>query len=797
MPQRITHLKLTNFRGATQPVTVKFTPEKGGLKTNVVVIFGENGTGKSTIVDALDVVGNASFGSLLRPGIQAPQKHVASLTKDAQSVEVELTTKAGHTCKAKLSGKTVVLTAGSPDTIMPEIRVLRRRDLLQLIEATPAKRYEAIQEFIAVTGVDNAEAALRTDCNTVEKLFNNAESARAQAEKTLRALWEQEKQSGEPDSDPLAWATYRAAESTGDLQDQLDKLAKGHAAMQQVAAIVTQWQNAQTNYIKEKSTLDAAETALQDLNQGANERSSDLISLLSSAERYLALPADPSTCPLCDNGVQADELRLRIQSQLEQLQTSRSLLQKLSDAQIRLKTAADENVRCNRETVRVAKVLTTHFASYEPAAVGTLSLDWKAHEAELAVAEPSDTTSASIVALSERLMAISEAVGSEHESLQTRLTVYNNIKTQARLLNESTAEVARLNTSLERLRGACTLVVNKRREFVQTILDDIIGEVNTLYQAIHPGEKIGLHRLEMDDVKRASLEQQATFEDKSGVVPQAYFSESHLDTFGFCLWLALAKRDNPKQIVLVLDDVFTSVDAQHFRRISDLLAAQASNFQQVIVATHNRLWHDYYKISGAGVHLLKLERWTLARGLRPHEDQILIAELALALEADIFDRQAVASKAGVLLENVLDNLAAYYECSLKYRPGRGHTLGDLLRTTKKLFQEAKVQRVRRDAQGNPIAPHLEENWIKIALKRHHEKLDAIKLIRNEVGAHFNSLGNDWSDNDVREFGQAAYDLAEALACQQCGHMPKNLRADHRGCGCDAKHQTRLFPLSLN
>lgn len=795
MPQRITQLKLINFRGATQPVTVKFTPEKGGLKTNIVVIFGENGTGKSTIVDALDVIGNASFGSLIRPGIQTPQKYVASLAQDAQSVEVELTTKVGHTYKAKLSGKTVVITSGSDDSLMPEIRVLRRRDLLQLIEATPAKRYEAIQEFIAVAGVDSAEASLRVDCNAVEKLFGIAEPARARAEELLRTLWTQEKQPGEPDSDPLTWAVFRAAENVSELKNQLDLLTKGYTAIQYTLNAVAQWKNAQTKYNLEKGELEAANAELLGLNQDADDRSTDLINLLNSAERYLALPAEPSSCPLCANDVQANELRQRIQSQLAQLQASRLLLQKVDAAKIRFKTADDENTRCNQEIVRIIQAVSARFTALEPAAVKTLNINWKVRGAELAIAN--DATSAQVVALSEQLAAVSGAVQAEGDSLQTRLAVYTNIQTQAQSLSESTVEVAGLSAILERLRNACTLVINKRRDFVQAILDEIIGEVNSLYQVIHPGEKIGLHRLEMDDAKRASLEQQATFEDKNGVVPQAYFSESHLDTFGFCLWFALAKRNNPKKLVLVLDDVFTSVDAQHFCRISDLLAAEAANFQQVIIATHNRLWHDYYKNNGASVHLLKLEHWTLARGLRPHEDQILAVELVAALEADIFDRQAVASKAGVLLENVLDNLAAYYECSLKYRPGRGHTLGDLLRTTKTLFRDARVRRVRRDTQGLPVAPHLEENWVEIALKRHHEKLDAMKLIRNEVGAHFNSLGNDWSDNDVREFGQAAYELAEALACQQCGHIPKNLRTDHRGCICDAKHQTKLYPLSLN
>lgn len=797
MPQRITQLRLTNFRGATQPITVKFTPEKNGARTNIVVIFGENGTGKSTLVDALDALGNASFGSLIRPGIQAPQKHVASLTRDVKSVEVELTTQAGHSCKATIGGKNVSLTLSDKEAIIPEIRILRRRDLLKLIEATAAERYKAIQDFIAVTGVDSAELALRTDLNTIERQVNDAKITQAQAEKSLRALWEQEKQSGELESDPSVWATSRIAENVSDLKAQFDKGTKIQRGIQQLVNAVSQWKESQGKCSQEKNEVERVEAELFQLNQQADERGTDLINLLSSAERYLALPAEPSNCPLCDNGVQAEELRGRIQSQLDQLQISRALLQKLKEAQSRLKTATDECERCNGELLRIAINMTGYLITNEPVAVKSLGINWQERNQEITTRLANDVTSAQIAMLVDELSSISMDVEREAESLRTRLTAHNNIKAQLGLLTESTIIVSSLNTLFERLGSATALVAVKRRAFVQTILDEIIDEVNRLYETIHPGEKIGLHRLEIDESKRASLEQHARFENQQGVVPQAYFSESHLDTFGFCLWLALAKRGNPKQLVLVLDDVFTSVDAQHFRRISELLEAEAPTFQQIIIATHNRLWHDYYKMSGNSAHLLKLERWTIAHGLRPYEDLTLATELAIALAADQFDRQVVASKAGVLLENILDSLAAYYECNLKYKPGRNYTLGELLRTTKKLFQNAKVQRVKRDLHGRPIMPQQPENWIEIVLKDYHEKLDGITLIRNEVGAHFNPSGNDWSDKDVREFGQAAYDLAEALACPQCGHIPKNVRSDHRGCSCDAKYQTRLYPMNLN
>ena len=47
MPDRINRLKIEGFRGATQPLDLEFDASKP-----VVLIFGENGAGKSTIVDA-------------------------------------------------------------------------------------------------------------------------------------------------------------------------------------------------------------------------------------------------------------------------------------------------------------------------------------------------------------------------------------------------------------------------------------------------------------------------------------------------------------------------------------------------------------------------------------------------------------------------------------------------------------------------------------------------------------------------------------------------------------------------
>ncbi len=53
MDNKILSLSMDGFRGATSPVIFEFEKKKP-----IVMIFGENGSGKSTIVDGIDFMCN-------------------------------------------------------------------------------------------------------------------------------------------------------------------------------------------------------------------------------------------------------------------------------------------------------------------------------------------------------------------------------------------------------------------------------------------------------------------------------------------------------------------------------------------------------------------------------------------------------------------------------------------------------------------------------------------------------------------------------------------------------------------
>ncbi len=131
---KLEQLTVTNFRGASSRLQLDFDKSKP-----IAVIFGENGTGKSTITDALDALGNASSGSLEDRSSVKPKEHLPTIGKKSRDIYIEL--KAGGKSWTAIIDRNGIPSAPDP---RPKIRVLRRAPLLKMVNAPPANRYEEL-----------------------------------------------------------------------------------------------------------------------------------------------------------------------------------------------------------------------------------------------------------------------------------------------------------------------------------------------------------------------------------------------------------------------------------------------------------------------------------------------------------------------------------------------------------------------------------------------------------------------------------------------------------------------------
>jgi hypothetical protein len=268
------------------------------------------------------------------------------------------------------------------------------------------------------------------------------------------------------------------------------------------------------------------------------------------------------------------------------------------------------------------------------------------------------------------------------------------------------------------------------------------------------------------------------------VAPGAYYSEAHLDTLGLCVYLALARRAGRGSQLVVLDDVLTSVDDVHLDRIVDLIAEEArgGNLGHLIITTHSRAWFERMrKAKGMEADLIELYGWDLAGGILHDRCPVFLDELRQVLEPNRrLDRQVAASKAGILLEQLLDELAILYACRLPRKKLGEYTLGELSGVAGgKLGQELRCEQLQADGSysttllGPLIAECTKHNWV-----------------RNQVGAHFNLGAAAIPDALVREFAGNVVKLADALICPHCRQLPdKRKSGDYIQCGggCGKTH----------
>lgn len=124
----------------------------------------------------------------------------------------------------------------------------------------------------------------------------------------------------------------------------------------------------------------------------------------------------------------------------------------------------------------------------------------------------------------------------------------------------------------------------------QTVIDEISEDVRTMWSVLHPGEAIEGVCLALPAGADKAIDIHLKFHGVDQDSPRLTLSEGHRNSLGLCIFLAMAKREAATDRPLFLDDVVVSVDRNHRGMIVELLESQFSK-RQVILFTHDRDWY--------------------------------------------------------------------------------------------------------------------------------------------------------------------------------------------------------------
>jgi hypothetical protein len=525
-----------------------------------------------------------------------------------------------------------------------------------------------------------------------------------------------------------------------------------------------------------QAAADAADQNQLAATAAAGDAANDTLKVLVVGDAYIAAHPDLDECPLCESAENVAGLGVAIKSrlsQLEALQAATTEWRKQHDA---LNTAKQAQQQAEID-------YTTAVNTFAAAQSGHA---WKADVVLPSEATPTDPTGlpawlAANASLAETWATVDVAWRDESQSRAQTKTVLERFQT-------NTDRVKELNALIPKVEDALSQCMEERKAFSDGIMSDIAEKVGELYELVHPGEGLNKIAFELDPKKRASLEFKAQFSNQNAP-PQAYFSQSHLDTLGLCVFLALSLRDQPEATILVLDDVLSSVDEPHVERVIGMIYEVSTKFQHTVVTTHYRPWREKFRWGllkpDQVCQFVELTAWSLSHGLALSGSIPEIVRLKTLLGETPPDVQSITGKAGVILEALLDFLTLKYGCAVPRRSGGTYTLGELLPAINgKLLAALKVESLDHSG-GSPSVISATD------LKPILDEITKIAAARNVLGAHYNPNAFDLYPNDGINFAKEVEKLADALICPEHGWPTKDKSGTHWANGGETR---RLHPL---
>jgi len=757
---KLQKLVLETFRGASNPVTLEFDPEK-----HITMFYGENGTGKSSIVDSFSFLSEQHCGSL-RERSEADEDFITSITGTRDNLQVTLVTDKGKwSAKFKPRTKQIVVT---PGTGIPPVRILRRKSILALVDTPSSERYKALQSYIEMPGIVKSEASLREAIKGAEREFDEDRRGLTQAQEALDKLWQQQKK---PNASAEAWAEAEKARDVAKMEADLKEADGLVGAIEDLTIRKKDWSDAISEHKNLKDAQDKAEASLKDEESKSAGQSGDLVTLLEQAKTFVDANSPVSKCPVCEQDVEHERFHGVLSKRIAAMLNIAGLVKAV--VEVKKKADAKEEAIASAKRkyatkiflaatlVKASKLQCISMVAFPDGLLDLLSND----------KTPADDLTINAEEWELSLATLKSNIDNESKNWRETVTLHGAIVRDLETLRRYELQTKARGGLCEFLKSTLKIVESERKAFVTRELDAISEEFDTLFKKIHPGEKLGGVKLSLKEKFQHSLSLAGDFHTQQGIAPQSLFSESHLDTLGLCVFLALAKKYRTEDTIVILDDVVTSVDHSHLSRFIDVLHDEAEHFGHIIITTHYGPWRELYRSGrspGGQLHFIELAPWTLEKGIRHYKGKLSIDELREEIAKEPFAKQNVAAKAGILLESVLDFVNRSYEGRLPLKHTPGYTLRELTDGLPgKFLRLIRVVRITEKAAGDKVVLVPSEVLVEPIIVR----IKGLAALRNQVGCHYTEIGALCSEAEVREFGEVALELAEALVCPVNGDFP--------------------------
>jgi energy-coupling factor transporter ATP-binding protein EcfA2 len=663
--ERLHRLTMRSFRGVPGEMEIDFGSGQS------IAVYGDNGTGKSTIADALEWFFTGGIEMLSHEGRQHAIRNLGAEGGGETSVEV--------VTSGPLGGKVTFPDERAPESLGVagrETFLLRGRTLADFINKTKTEKWKALAELLGLEAIEALRQDLQRVRTDIKKQVKTAEEKITAARRAIssgEAPVTEEALLGNlqqicgalgvavPDSlaqvaDP-SWLHGVVGESAGAPRlESLSSSAAGLTAPELDDKAVRAWNKV------------ASAPGGKDLS---------LLTLFQDAEALLSAASSPDSCPLCGQKIPADKLAKRVRTTLAGLLESSLAMDKAREPVLELRDALDAAVEGRRALRASARALRVALEDppESPAALAEAlerraAIDLDGLKAFVKSLGAWDTQARAA------LKKEAPAGGSTHQGQLAMLAV---ICEHIRTWRAAESELARAKRALDLADDIYDAYAERQKRQLEELLAGISHRVAEIYGALHPGE--GLAAVTVEPWTAKGLELAVEFHGSKQRPPHGVLSESHLNSLAIALFLAMAQTFNTKLRFLVLDDVINSFDLEHRGELASLLAERFDDWQ-LVVLTHDRQFFDHLARRAPGWKRLEITSWNYQHGPRTtsyRSGGILGEAQERIAQGDV---TGAATRARRALEELLQEVCEALEAPLAFRRGARNDqreIGELLR----------------------------------------------------------------------------------------------------------------------
>lgn len=695
---KLKQIDIKGLRGIKESLSLE-------LNGKSVVLYGDNGMGKSSISDAIEWFYTNKVGHLAGTEIDLKDAlRNASLEEDFISeVVLKFLKKSdfdtGNTIfykRGKLEQDYTVKTDEIRDYLVKskeENLLLRYKSLNDFVDTTKGDKLKYLSDIIGFSEVTKKKEVLRKAFTSIKTEIKNQNfEGQINGQKTILidkigAAVSQDKDLFEILKTKIApLKTKMKIESIEDIDALLKHLKS--ATNEKLLKENTFLEKVQTSIIVLQSEVVIINTHFDKYYDEFQKIAADVEGiikiyigdLLKSGDKVIKKFHKEESCPLCLQPKGKDELIKEIAERLKEIEEAENKLKAYQNSQEMLKSISIERIKRvelllseplfklpeNEQLKKDLESIKGKLKLMETASLVKPSSGEKIQDSKSIAFNVLDFLF--LDDLASRIKKLKETIKKDNIT-----EIYANISaSKDAFLKIKTLEKER--KILEKQSASLSIIYNEfikvQKEGLENFIDSFSSKINEYYQYMNPDEPFQEIKIvtmgEEDELNGITIEYK--YNGTWVSPPQKYFSESHLNCFGISFFLASVDAFNDINEFIVLDDVISSFDSNHRKRFAELLFEKFSE-RQIILLTHEEEWFRNFvkplaKKKGWLVNEIK---WTEAKGTHFEESQ---GDIKSRIEKKLSESEVdgLGNPIRQYLESSLKEICINLDVKVSFRP---------------------------------------------------------------------------------------------------------------------------------